>query len=66
MESSLVLQECLLKMFPQGWLEASAWQVYVTYQDPGRNPALSIQLKWVNEQKWQSRWFHMRVNLQHL
>lgn len=43
-----------VKTVPQGQCEAPAWQVDVSYQDPGRNPALSVQLKWVNEQKWQS------------
>lgn len=51
---------------PQGWLEAAAWQVYVMYQDPGRNPVLSIQLKWGKEEKGQSRQVHVWVNLQHL
>lgn len=35
---------------PEAALEASAWQVYATHQDPGRNPVLSAELQF-NEQK---------------
>jgi len=77
MVSSLLLQECLWEMLPWGCLEASAWQVYVMHQDPGRNPVLSAELK-VNEQKWvmfmreeREQWehswgFHTWINLQRL